>query len=248
MAVILRIFRARVKPGMHAHFARLCRETSMPLVMAQPGIIYFHIGKPMPQRPDEFVLVSAWEDLESIQRFAGERWEEPIIMPGEAPLVEEVSVQHYIQEDESVRSLGQGPRVPSGALQQREDAIVRGLRLSDDQWEQISALLPPPKREGRPRADDRRTLEGILYVLRMGCRWQDMPSDFGSYVTCWRRYASWVADGTWERVWHSLMQSLDPREQTIWAQTLLNGGCVPFKGNGHGLRQPQRQPSRRSSG
>ena len=69
MAVILRIFRARVKPGMHAHFARLCRETSMPWVMAQPGIIYFHIGKPMPQRPDEFVLgVLRRQELEILRQ------------------------------------------------------------------------------------------------------------------------------------------------------------------------------------
>ena len=40
---------------------------------------------------------------------------------------------------------------------------------------------------GRPRADDRKTLNGILYVLRTRCRWQDVPGEYGSSSTCWRK-------------------------------------------------------------
>lgn len=48
----------------------------------------------------------------------------------------------------------------------------------------VAALTPAalPKRRGRPRAEDRRTLNGILHVLRSGCRWQDMPSRYGSPI------------------------------------------------------------------
>jgi transposase len=47
--------------------------------------------------------------------------------------------------------------------------------LSDGEWEVIKPLLPPRARVGRPRTDDRRILNGILYVLTTGCRWMDMP-------------------------------------------------------------------------
>jgi hypothetical protein len=62
-----------------------------------------------------------------------------------------------------------------------------GTDLSDAQWELIQPLLPAAKPTGRPRADDRRTLNSILYVLRTGCRWKDLPDRYGSSVTCWRR-------------------------------------------------------------
>jgi transposase len=70
-----------------------------------------------------------------------------------------------------------------------------GTGLSDAQWQRIQPLLPAPKPTGRPRADDRRTLNGILYVLRPGCRWRkDLPDRYGSSVTCWRRLGP-VANG-----------------------------------------------------
>jgi len=57
------------------------------------------------------------------------------------------------------------------------------IQLTDMQWVFIRPLLPPPARTGRPRADDRRTIEGILYVLITGCRWRDLPREYGSPTT-----------------------------------------------------------------
>jgi len=56
--------------------------------------------------------------------------------------------------------------------------------LSDEQWAFIQPLLPLKAWTGRPRADDRKTLNGILYVLTTGCRWTDMPAKYGSIT--WR--------------------------------------------------------------
>jgi transposase len=55
--------------------------------------------------------------------------------------------------------------------------------LSDEEWEVIKPLLPPRSRVGGPRADDRRIINGILYVLTTGCRWMDMSLKYGSYKT-----------------------------------------------------------------
>jgi len=53
--------------------------------------------------------------------------------------------------------------------------------LSDDQWAQIQPLLPTDVR-GKPRVDDRRVISGILHVLKIGCRWVDLPPEYGPYI------------------------------------------------------------------
>ena len=65
-----------------------------------------------------------------------------------------------------------------------------GRLLTDAQWEKIRPLLPKRPwrpRGGRPAANDRKVLEGILWILRSGARWQDLPEEFPSPSTCWRR-------------------------------------------------------------
>ena len=66
----------------------------------------------------------------------------------------------------------------------------QGYELTDEQWERIRPLLPPPARTGRPRADDRKVLNGILYVLRTGCAWKGTPRKHRSHVTAWPRLKS----------------------------------------------------------
>ncbi len=72
--------------------------------------------------------------------------------------------------------------------------------MSDAQWERVKPLLPPPAPTGRPRADDRRTIDGVRFVLSQGCRWRDLPEKYGSHITCWRRHRDWSEEGTWERI------------------------------------------------
>jgi transposase len=62
------------------------------------------------------------------------------------------------------------------------------------------SFLPPQPQVGRKRADDRRTINGILYVLDTGCKWEDMPRRYGSYVTAWRRLRRWSAEGVWFKI------------------------------------------------
>jgi transposase len=77
--------------------------------------------------------------------------------------------------------------------------------LTDRQWELIKQCLPPPAHTGRPRADDRTTVNGILYVLMSGCRWMDMPSKYGSHKTVWERHKKWSEKGVWKRIMDSLV-------------------------------------------
>jgi transposase len=74
-------------------------------------------------------------------------------------------------------------------------------RLTDGQWAQIAALLPPRGQgRGRPRADDRRTVEAILYVQRSGCAWAGLPAALGDEATAHRRLRQWQAAGLWEQI------------------------------------------------
>ena len=102
--------------------------------------------------------------------------------------------------------------------------------ISDQQWAVIEPLLPKQGRgRGRPRANDRRTLNGILYVLKTGCAWADMPDKYGSATTCWRGLAQWSANGTWETIWRTLLSQLDAQGKIEWAQAFLDGSFVPAK-------------------
>jgi transposase/heme-degrading monooxygenase HmoA len=224
--MIMRVFRAKVKPGKLEAFERLCREKSLPHMRQAPGLVALHMGAPIGSRADEFVVVTVWRDLDALKAFAGERWREVVILPGEAELVEEVRVEHY---DDALHELGEAWRSDAAALGAMEDAALASRRISDRRWASISPLLPERNREGRPRADDRRTVDGILYVLCTGCRWKDLPREYGSPVTCWRRLVAWESDGTWARIWQTLLPTLDTATRMAWAQALLDGRVVPSK-------------------
>jgi len=77
--------------------------------------------------------------------------------------------------------------------------------LTDEQWEYIRPLLPPPAREGKPRADDRRTINAILFVLKTGIPWNDLPKEYGDDSTANRRLRRWEEQGVWKRVMDALI-------------------------------------------
>jgi transposase len=76
--------------------------------------------------------------------------------------------------------------------------------LSDFEWGVVRPFLLPRSRVGWPRADDRVVLNGILYVLTTGCRWMDMPLEYGSYKTAWKRLKKWQDEGVWDRIFRAL--------------------------------------------
>ena len=107
-----------------------------------------------------------------------------------------------------------------------------GRLLTDAQWEKIRPLLPPrPRRPrgGRPRADDRKVLEGILWVLRSGARWQDLPQEFPSPSTCWRRLRDWEEQEVWLTLWRAFLAELNERQQVQWSEAFLDGSFAPAK-------------------
>lgn len=105
----------------------------------------------------------------------------------------------------------------------------------DGQWAFIQPLLPPHARTGRPRADDRRTIDGILYVLTTGGRWQDLPCEYGAPTPVWRRIRRWGELGVWERIWRTALAHLERQGQLDWSMAFLDGSFVPAKNGGVGV-------------
>lgn len=95
--------------------------------------------------------------------------------------------------------------------------------LTDQEWQIIRSLLPVHSRNGRPRANDRKTLNGILYVLHTGCRWEDIPPErYGSGSTCWRRFDQWQKFGIWDMIQKQLLLQLDHRGKLNLINTYLD--------------------------
>lgn len=81
--------------------------------------------------------------------------------------------------------------------------------LRDAEWELVKPLIPPAKRGGRPRTVNmREVLNAIIYVLKTGCQWDQLPHDFPPKGTIYHYFNTWRKDGTWIRINDALRQQL----------------------------------------
>jgi transposase len=77
--------------------------------------------------------------------------------------------------------------------------------LSEAEWRIVEPLLPAVGK-GKPRADDRRIVNGIFYVLRTGSPWRDLPERYGPYTTVYNRFNRWARKGVWLRMFEALAE------------------------------------------
>jgi len=104
--------------------------------------------------------------------------------------------------------------------------------VSDEQWEKIEPLLPKRKsstKGGRTPLSNRDCFEGILWVLRSGARWKDLPDSYPSASTCWRRLRDWEEQGVWLKIWRAFVGELDEKGQIDWQETFADGTFSPAK-------------------
>jgi quinol monooxygenase YgiN len=93
--MIIRYFRAKLRPGKETLWQEKVREFSIPWLREQEGLIDFYPGKPLANKESEFSMVSIWEDIESLKSAVGEDFRKVVLLENEADLVEETSVEHY---------------------------------------------------------------------------------------------------------------------------------------------------------
>lgn len=99
--------------------------------------------------------------------------------------------------------------------------------LTDEQWDCLAEYFPKPKRTGRPRADSRRVMDAILWIVRTGAPWRDLPEEeFGPWETVYGHFNAWSSNGTLAKVLRALKRALgdsDDFDHELWC---LDGTVV----------------------
>lgn len=116
------------------------------------------------------------------------------------------------------------------------------MDLTDEQWAIVQPLIPQPPRRadgrGRPRIEDRQILNGILWIMRTGAPWKDMPERYPSYQTCHRRFQEWVKAGVFERILRELARDLKERGGLDLSECFIDGSFVIAKKGAQGWEKP----------
>jgi len=116
------------------------------------------------------------------------------------------------------------------------------MDLTNEQWAILEPLLPKPRvrrdGRGRPWRDPRDVLNGILWVLRTGAPWKDLPGRYPSYQTCHRRFQRWVDNGTLRRVLKALARDLHARGGLDLSEAFIDGSFASAKKKGGASGKP----------
>ncbi len=119
--------------------------------------------------------------------------------------------------------------------------------LSDQLWQRIEPLLPKPKKRrdirhaGRKPADARAVMTGIIFALKTGVPWKNLPatSDFPPGHTCRRRLSEWHARGVWRRLWQDILAELQAEGRLSWERAVVDSSSVRA---GHGGEKTGKSP------
>ena len=116
------------------------------------------------------------------------------------------------------------------------------MDLTDEQWAIVEPLLPKPRvrkdGRGRPWKDSRDVLNGVLWVLRTGAPWHDLPDRYPPYQTCHRRFQSWVRSGALRRVLQTLAEDLRLRGGIDVSEAFIDGTFSGAKKGGAASARP----------
>jgi transposase len=88
--------------------------------------------------------------------------------------------------------------------------MERLVRLTEAQWARVKPLLPGPSNKGgRPRKRDRSMVEAMLWILRTGAPWRDLPSAYGPWMSVYTRFSRWSASGVLAGLFEALSRERD---------------------------------------
>jgi transposase len=111
--------------------------------------------------------------------------------------------------------------------------LLNARDLTELQWATLDAFIPiPPRRRdgrGRPWKSRRSVLNGILWVLRTGAPWADLPERYPSYQTCHRRFQQWVRSGIMRGVLEAIAEDLRARGRLDVCEAFIDGSFAPAK-------------------
>ena len=116
------------------------------------------------------------------------------------------------------------------------------MSLTNEQWEIIKPFVPGNEfnsgKRGRPWREPREVMDGILWILRTGAQWKDLPDKYPPYQTCHRRYQEWVKNGVLERILQALAKDLKDRGGLDLSECFIDGTFAPAKKGGFTWARP----------
>jgi transposase len=118
-------------------------------------------------------------------------------------------------------------------------------RVDDALWAQLAPLLvidKPRKKPGRPRHDDRRILDGLIWLARTGSQWAALPRAFGPKSTAHARFQEWVQAGVFERAWAKVLAEYDQQIGLDWTWQAADGCMVKAPLGKKGLPERRKRP------
>lgn len=118
--------------------------------------------------------------------------------------------------------------------------------LSYAQWELVRGLMPEQRRGGKWN-DHRITLDGILWVLRTGAPWRDLPERYGKWESVYDRFNAWRRSGMYQRILRALRIRLDKQGKIDWDLWLVDGSNVRASRAAAGARQKGAKTSRKTT-
>ena len=117
--------------------------------------------------------------------------------------------------------------------------------MTDEQWALLGPLLPPHKpKTGRPNEDHRRIVNGLLWIIRTGAPWRDLPERYGPWRTVASRFYRWRKAGVWDRVLRVLRQRADAAGKFDWTTHYVDSTTVRAHQHAAGAKGGTRRPKR----
>ena len=105
--------------------------------------------------------------------------------------------------------------------------MVRRHELTDEQWQRLAPRLPPQKpAEGRPNLDHRPILNGMLWRLKAGAPWRELPERYGNWQTVYSRFRRWRLAGIWDRLFEAVRREADAAGQMDWTLHFVDGSVI----------------------
>lgn len=119
----------------------------------------------------------------------------------------------------------------------------RRHELTDAEWERLQPLLPP-RTGGKPRQDDRRIINGILWKLATGAPWRDLPERYGPWPTVYTRFRRWTLAAIWDRIFAAVQRQADAAGQLDWTVHFVDGTVIRAHQHAAGAKGGTRWPRR----
>jgi len=117
--------------------------------------------------------------------------------------------------------------------------------LTNEEWDRIKAHLPKQQsKRGRPAQAHRQVLNGILWVLRTGAPWRDLPERYGKWTTIYSRFQRWRKSGTWNTMFAQLQTALEHENNVDWEVHFIDSTTVRAHQHAAGAKKVMPLPRR----